>query len=95
MKKLLLIPLLLLVSCTKQKVSDNKDMLDYVSLCAITKFSLDYADREIILTYTQEINAYYLTDLYYRIEFENEVYKTEYISALNSNNELVMKEVIL
>lgn len=94
MKKLLLIPLLLLISCSEQKNNDNQDMLDYVDLCVYTQFHIDYQDRELIVSKTYEIEDYYLTDIYYRIEYINNVYETKYISAVNDNNELVIKEVL-
>lgn len=99
-KLLLLIPLL--CGCSGEKVSTTTEpeltMIDYVNITIATTFSLTYNDREIVILETHEINTfadyeYYLTDLYYVIEFDNNLYETKYLSGVNSQNELVVKEV--
>lgn len=87
-KLLLLIPLLF--AC-----KSNNDFLEYVNLCAKIQFAIDYENSEIVMSYTEEIESYYLSNIYYRIEFENDIYKTEYLSSLNDKNELIMREVHL
>ena len=93
MKRLLLLIPLLLSGCGKPKQEEKPTFIDYVNLCVVAKFTYDYEDREIITYNSMELGTYYLSNVYYRIEFENDVYKTEYISAVNDKNELVIKEI--
>lgn len=92
MKKLplVLFPFLLLGCETPKK---EPTFIDYVNVCAISKFTLDYEDREIITYKTIENQVYYLTDIYYKVEYENDIYKTEYISSVNNKSELIIKEI--
>lgn len=91
---MLLLSLLLLSCGTQPKNNDKQDFLEYVDLCVYTQFHIDYQDRELIMSNTQEIKNYYLTDIYYRIEYISNVYETKYISAINDKNELIIKEIM-
>lgn len=99
-KLLLLIPLL--CGCSGEKVSTTTEpeltTIDYVNITITTSFLFTYSNRDIVILETHEINTfadyqYYLTDLYYVIEFDNNLYETKYLSGVNSQNELVVKEV--
>lgn len=90
-KLLLLLPLITLTACGGKV--DDTSLLDFVNKCIETQFKLTYAESEIIVQNTKQVEIYYLTDIYYRIVFDNSVFKIEYISAIDSENNLIIKEV--
>lgn len=66
---------------------------DYVTVCIVAQFQIDYEECEIITIYTTDHNPYYLTDIRYRKDYDNNIYKTEYISSVNDAGELIVKHV--
>lgn len=96
MLKLLILPLLL-VSCTNKpttkKSNINNEMLEYVDLCVSVKFEQEHPTCEIIVLYTVQQDIYYLSDLYFRITYDNNIYLNKYVSAVNGDNELIIREV--
>ena len=81
------------VGCSSPKPEPT--LTDYITICVNVQFQIDYEDCEIITIHTMDLDPYYITDIHYRKEFDNNVYKTEYISSVNDSNELVVKEVLL
>ena len=81
---------LALCSCSQK---EELSFIDYVNICVSYEFYSNYEETTILTIYTNENEIYYLTNVYYLKDFDNSVYKIEYISALNSDNELIIKEV--
>lgn len=97
MKKIsvMLLPLLILTACGENKEQEVKP-IDVVNTAIVLKFYEDYTseEHELITWDTIEtFDSYYLTDCYYRIDFDNNIYKTEYISAFDSEGQIVFKEI--
>jgi len=90
MKRLLLLIPLLLTSCGG---TNNQDFIDYVEICISYSFNDFYEDRQIITLHTEQEDIYYLTDLYWKYDFENDIYCQKYISAVDGNNELQIRMV--
>lgn len=99
MNKLVFVLPLLLCACDgaknseKQDITKDNDFITYVNACVEVKFKQDYINAELIQLYTKDIETYFTTDVYYRLYYVNGVYKTEYISAVNDSDELVIKEI--
>ena len=90
MKRLLLI-IPLLYSCGIKQQSDDDAFIEFINICVYTQFVIDYPDTTLLTMNTKQLNSYYLTDVYY---YDANVYKTEYISAVNDKDELIVKEVM-
>ena len=86
--------ILFLASCTNDQAIADDSFIDYINVCIVAKFASDYPENELVNLYTTNNYPYYLTNVYYRVEFDNSIYKTEYISAVNDKNELVVREVL-
>jgi len=90
--KYLLLPLLLLTSCSEPQPT----FIDFVNTSIILRFYADYNEEEYtLLTFNtvETYDKYYITDCYYIVEFDNNVYETTYISAVNDKQELITKEI--
>lgn len=94
MKKLLfIIPFLLLTSCGEKEQEQEPTIIDYINICVSAQFYLTHEETEIIVQETTEKQPYYITDILYRKSFENNVYETKYISVVDSNKELNVREI--
>ena len=99
MNKLVFVLPLLLCACNspknseKQDITKDKDFITYVNACVETKFKQLYTESDFISIYTVDIENYWISDVYYKPFYQNDIYKTEYISAVNDSNELVIKEI--
>lgn len=80
---------------TTSEVDPEPPFTDYVTTCVIAQFAIDHEECTILSINTVELSEYYLTDVYYRQDYDNNIYETKYISAVNDNNELVIKEITL
>lgn len=94
--KLMLVSCLpLLLGCAKQPTTKDKDFAEYYNICLEIQFHIDYGEQTIITIDTKEHEDYYLSNVYYRKDFENNIYLANYIGAINSENELILRKVII
>ena len=70
----------------------NPKFKEYYDFCLELQFETDHPNSTIIIAETKEQDNYYLSSICYHIDFDNNVYGTNYIGAIK-NQELIIKEI--
>lgn len=109
MRKLILLILLsfslLLTGCSKKEKTDStsvsvniyetQEYLDYISYCCGYIVVNEIEDSTVVAYETHYLQeSMCITYIYYRVDFDNDIHELKFISAVDSDNELVVRYVV-